>query len=377
MDRPICPLCCNTLREGEQQICTPCFQNIKSSQQHNASISSHHPPSNQSLNPRQAAKPSSNPKPAANLKVIRAKAAASAQTSTGTHVHQLHTDKAKQAAAKKQASSNQMFGGHPEGLKPPPFTTKSGRVCSIGYMVIFKNNSFTRGLLRGTITVERTSEKLLEDTKEAMFKLWDHSISSTHYPPAPHRFSSNFFNLAKTGRARKPPAVLHDNETFAQYLDDTKGDPSLELIFLSDRYLNANPWLPHPDSLSSTLGQPKSTINKKQSKRKASQELTYEAQILDDEEYDDSDSDSDGHILSLDNLQPNGKKAKCAPLGSTKVTSPRITRNQVAILKGKQKTIDLTNSLTTTPPRQLQRAQSDVAIVPLTHVVPANQTSKF
>jgi hypothetical protein len=269
-----------------------------------------------------------------------------------------------------------MFGGHPAGPKPPPFTSNSGRVCSIGYVVIYKNCSFTHGLLRGTITVERTSETLLEDTKAAMFKLWDHSISSPLYPPAPHRFSSDFFNLAKTGRARKPPAVLHNNETFARYLDDTKGEPSLELIFLSDRYLKANPWLPHPDTLSSTSARPKSTVNKKQSKRKASEELTYEEQMLDDDEYDDMDSD-DGPIPSLDILQPKSKKAKCAPTGSTKVTSPPITRNQAANLKGKKKTIDLTDSLTTTPPRDLQRAQSDVASqVPVTHVVPANQTSK-
>jgi hypothetical protein len=140
--------------------------------------------------------------------------------------------------------------------------------------------------------------------------------------------------------------------------------------------LKANPWLPHPDTLSSTSARPKSTVNKKQSKRKASEELTYEEQMLDDDEYDDMDSD-DGPIPSLDILQPKSKKAKCAPTGSTKVTSPPITRNQAANLKGKKKTIDLTDSLTTTPPRDLQRAQSDVASqVPVTHVVPANQTSK-
>jgi len=167
-----------------------------------------------------------------------------------------------------------------------------------------------------------------------MFKLWDHSISSPLYPPAPHRFSSDFFNLAKTGRARKPPAVLHDNETFARYLDDTKGEPSLELIFLSDRYLKANPWLPHPDTLSSTSARPKSTVNKKQSKRKASEELTYEEQMLDDDEYDDMDSDN-GQIPSLDILQPKSKKAKCAPTGSTKVTSlptkmPRVKESEAS-----------------------------------------------
>jgi hypothetical protein len=377
MNRPICPFCQNTLREGEDKMCAPCLKDINANQKQV-------PP--QSSRPQLAPIQSSQPRSAANLKVISAKAAASAHTSTGTHCHQLQTDKAKRAAAKKQASSNRVYGGHPAAPKPPPFTKHTGRVCSVGMMVIYDSGSFTHGLLRGTFAVNRNSETLLADTKEGIFEqLWDHDIKSHDYHSAPRNYSPEYFNLAKTGRAKKSPVVLHSNEVFARYLDETKGEPSLELIFLCDKYVKHNPGLepllPSPST--------SKTAPQRRRKRKASQnKKKSDDEGISDDHNDHAyyvDSDSDRSLPSSMEVLRISKKAKCSPSTSTKVASPRLTRTKVTsprVIRNKAAHLQQTDTAYMLPPpitpkRPLQRTQSDVVQAPMTHVVPSNQTGEL
>ena len=92
-------------------------------------------------------------------------------------------------------------------------------------MVIYDSGSFTHGLLWGTFAVNRNSETLLANIKEGIFEqLPDHGNKSHDYHPAPRDYCPEYFNLAKTGRAKKSPVVLHSNEVFARYLDNTKGE---------------------------------------------------------------------------------------------------------------------------------------------------------
>ncbi|EGF97894.1 uncharacterized protein MELLADRAFT_84181 [Melampsora larici-populina 98AG31] len=89
-------------------------------------------------------------------------------------------------------------------------------------------------------------------------------------------------------------------------------------------------------------------------------------------DYGDSDSDSDGDLpLSVEIFQPS-KKARCTPSTSTKVTSPRVTRKKASNFKTKNSTYTLLPPIT--PRKSPHRAQSDVAPVAMTHVIPPHQT---
>lgn len=358
-------------------MCAPCLKDI---------MANENPGPAQTSQPRPAPIQSSQPRPAANLKVISAKAAASAHTSTGTHCHQLQNDKAKRAAAKKQASSNRVYGGHPAAPKPPPFTKHIGRVCSVGMMVIYESSSFQHGLLRGTFAVNRDSETLLADTIKGIFEqLWDHDIKTDEYHPAPRSYSPEYFQLAKTGRAKKTPVVLHSNEVFARYLDETKTEPSLELIFLCDKYVKHNPWLePRLPSPSTSKPAPQ-----RRAKRKALQNKKNldDGGISDDdnEQAYYVDSDSDGSLPSSMEVLRVSKKAKCTPSTSAKVTSPRPTQTKVTsprVIQNKTAHLEQTDPGYMLPPpitprRPLHRTQSHVVQAPMTHVVPSNQTGKL
>lgn len=389
MDQSKCAICQCALREGENSICAPCLQKAINQQANKITQTSqpHYTPPQPPQPPQ---------RPPANLKVISARAAAAAvssHTSTGSHVHQLHADKSRRAAAKKQASSSRM-SGHPAHPKPPPFATHSGRVCSVGCRVFYKGESFTHGLLRGTITVDRNSESILENIKAAIFGVWDWSFVSDQYPQPPREFKPQFFDLARSGVGQKPPSALHNNEVVARYLDDTKGEPNFELCFKSDQYLITAPW--HPQPRLSTATSSSKPGPSKRGKRKASEGLNDEDRFLDDapekDNYGGSDSDDDlPSLSSLEFIQPKNKKFKPTPSTSTstKITSQAITRNKAAKLKSnsamdnasKHKTFDTSNivhlSPPVTPPRCVKRTQSHMATqVPLTHVLPHNQTCK-
>ena len=294
-----CALCPSTLRSGELKICRPC---LDSTLEH---CNAQKPNGSQS----QCSTPTPRP-PAPKIAAARAAAQSVVEklVSTGTHVNTLHQKKADRDLFRSQASSKRMYE-HPAAPKPAPFSTPAGRACSVGWMVQYHNKHHTHSLVRGIVNVNRNLRSILAPTKKAIFDLWDHTPLSDHkYPQPPLDYDPQWFSLAKPGKGKMPPCILHDDEVLGNHLDTTKGEPALELIFLAEKYYSAHPNIPRLLTPVTTT-----TTKTKRGKRKASEELTLSDQELD--EYFSSDNSLGTARYSLS--KTTRKKTKSTPSTST------------------------------------------------------------
>ncbi|KAH9821720.1 hypothetical protein DFH28DRAFT_1120010 [Melampsora americana] len=157
-------------------------------------------------------------------------------------------------------------------------------------------------------------------TKKAIFDLWDHSSVSDKYPQPPLEYNAQWFSLAKLGKGKMPPCILHDNKVVGNHLDTTKGKPALDIIFLAQKYYAAHPNLPRPlTSVTAT------TSNTKRGKQKASEEMMISDCKLDN--IYSSDHSCSTVQYSYQSSKATRKKAKSIPSNSTRVTSPPSGRS--------------------------------------------------